>query len=130
MANESKEIFLPYIRKTILTSNREQLIDLSENLLDIVLANPKTKKELLGMVQINITLAQPEIVEEVKEVVKQAKGKKEKVVAEKPKKANNKMSDLEMAKAIANELKDVKVEPTTLDEPAEAEEDETAGMLN
>jgi hypothetical protein len=107
MANESKEIFLPYIRKTILTSNREQLIDLSENLLDIVLANPKTKKELLSMVQINITLAQPEFVEEVKEVIKQAKGKKEKVVAEKPKKAHNKMSDLEMAKAIANELKDV-----------------------
>ena len=126
MANESKEIFLPYIRKTILTGDKEQLIDMAQNLLDIVLSNPKAKKELLSMVQVSITLSKPEVTEDV---IEPKQPKKEKVAKEKPKKANNKMSDLEMAKAIANELKDVKVEPTTLDEPAD-NDNETEGMLN
>ena len=129
MKPEIEQVLEQQIRKAIFTANADKLKEMNDALMTIVMSHPKTRKLLFDSVVVNVDIVVSEIIEEPAE----PKPKKEKPAKEdKPvKKAVTKMTDEELAKAIAKELNNVPDNASL--EPQESHlepEDDTEGMMN
>jgi hypothetical protein len=123
MKQELIEILEQQVRKSIFTANRDKLADICDNLLTIVMSQPKTKKLLFDSIVINVDiLVKP--IEEEKPKEKKPKQPKEPKPVKKPVK---RMTDIELAQAIAKEVDKV---PDDIEDVAEPLDEDTQSMLN